>query len=57
MDFGLAQQLVPGDVRLTQTGFAIGTPAYMSPEQANGDVPAMGRVAMCTVSGSSSMNC
>ncbi|HEV3118281.1 MAG TPA: serine/threonine-protein kinase, partial [Gemmataceae bacterium] len=42
MDFGLAQQTAAGDVRLTQSGLALGTPAYMSPEQANGDLKAMG---------------
>lgn len=35
MDFGLVQ--APGDSRITRTGFIMGTPDYMSPEQAKGD--------------------
>ncbi len=59
LDFGVAQ-LKDGAAytRLTQTGLFVGTPSFMSPEQARGepcdartDVYAMGMVLWCCVTG------
>ncbi len=50
MDFGVAK-LLTADTAMTQTGVGIGTPAYMSPEQAEGGdiTPATDVYAACVV--------
>ncbi len=58
LDFGLVSAAGPADERLTQAGGILGTPAYMSPEQARGadagpaaDVYALGAVAYFLLTG------
>jgi serine/threonine-protein kinase len=60
LDFGLVQDLsADADIRLTRTGTVLGTPAYMSPEQAagesavdaRGDVYGLGAVAFYALTG------
>jgi formylglycine-generating enzyme required for sulfatase activity/serine/threonine protein kinase len=45
MDFGLARRSAEGEEQLTHTGTVIGTPAYMSPEQVEGDNAHVGPAA------------
>lgn len=42
VDWGLAKRLDQDDVNQTQSGVIIGTPSYMAPEQARGDIKAVG---------------
>jgi hypothetical protein len=55
LDFGLVQHVGPaeGDDKLTQSGLVMGTPGYMSPEQASGvaDIRSLGAVGYFLLSG------
>ncbi len=43
MDFGLACEIAESpDIRITQSGTILGSPAYMSPEQADGQIKKIG---------------
>jgi eukaryotic-like serine/threonine-protein kinase len=60
LDFGLVSEAGPVDARLTRAGGILGTPAYMSPEQARGadagpasDVYAVGAVGYFLLTGRS----
>jgi serine/threonine-protein kinase len=53
-DFGIARAREGSDrnsARLTETGIALGTPLYMSPEQASGEGPVDGRTDVYALAG------
>jgi hypothetical protein len=60
LDFGIARMIRPGRPRTTQFGAAVGTPAFMPPEQARGrwepldgrtDIWAVGATMFCALTG------
>lgn len=42
MDFGLARRQQPGELEITQQGMILGSPAYMAPEQVEGNIDQIG---------------
>jgi len=58
VDFGIARSMDGSDQKVTRTGFAVGTPQYMSPEQLAGDILdarsdqySLALVAFCSLTG------
>ncbi|MCA9049026.1 MAG: protein kinase, partial [Planctomycetaceae bacterium] len=45
MDFGLARRVAGQEAKITQSGVVLGSPAYMSPEQVDGDNDNVGEAA------------
>ena len=56
MDFGLAKRDA-GEITMTSDGQVLGTPAYMSPEQARGEAHQVDGRATSTAWASSSTSC
>ena len=56
MDFGLAKREAE-ETSMTEEGQVLGTPAYMSPEQARGESRGSTPAATSIASGSSSTSC
>jgi serine/threonine-protein kinase len=49
VDFGVAQALAAGEDRMTAVGMVMGSPRYMSPEQASGETALDGRSDLYTL--------